>query len=489
MSVDLRLSSRIVGLVLAVAVALSGAAVAAVSAGEPTAKPAAKPDHREMFEHYEGTRTCLECHRDEAVSFFESQHYQWRGEAPAIVNSNGKKLGKINTINDFCTNPEASWIGLSRNSRGEILSKGCSACHAGLGKLPSPELSDAQLENIDCLMCHASGYNRDLYPKPDGGWEWKPVLWKNQVGLDSVSKRISMPERKMCLRCHAGSGGGPNFKRGDIEYELADTSPQFDVHMATSGNNMQCVDCHAGEDHRVKGRGTDLAGSDTLGPRLTCDTCHGESPHKVAALNAHTDRVYCTTCHIPTFAKHDATDMVRDWSTPVYHEEADKYSATITLEKDVAPVYAWFDGTTVAQLPNEPARISADGAVGMMMPHGSKADPQSKIYAFKLHRGKLPILRDRKWIIPIVVEEFFSDGEIDKAVKNAAKEFYGIDDAKYDWVDTERYMGIFHEIPPASSALQCLDCHRPGGRMDWKALGYDSDPLEKLFGKPASATR
>jgi len=50
-------------------------------------------------------------------------------------------------------------------------------------------------------------------------------------------------------------------------------------------------------------------------------------------------------------------------------------------------------------------------------------------------------------------------------------------------------MGIFHEIPPASSALQCLDCHRPGGRMDWKALGYDSDPLEKLFGKPASAPR
>jgi len=479
MWVDLRTGYRIVGLVLAALAALPGAAGAALSATE--APSAAKPDHKEYFEHYEGTKTCLGCHEKEALSFFRSQHYQWRGEAPAIVNSKGRKLGKINTINDFCTNPEASWIGLSRNSRGEILSKGCSACHAGLGRLPKPDPTPEQLENIDCLMCHASGYNRDLYPTSDGGWEWKPVLWKNQVGLDSVSKRISMPQRKMCLRCHAGSGGGPNFKRGDLEYALADPTPEFDVHMASAGNDMQCVDCHAGEDHRVKGRGTDLAGSDTLGPRLTCDSCHGEAPHRVAALNAHVARVYCTSCHVPTFAKQDATDMVRDWSTPLYHEDADKYSATITLAKDVEPVYAWFDGTTIAQLPNEPARLDVDGAVGMMMPHGSKDDPGSKIYAFKLHRGKLPILRQERWIIPIVVEEFFADGDIDKAVKNAAKEFYGIENADYEWVDTERYMGVFHEVPPASEAVQCLDCHRPGGRMDWKALGYGADPLDKVF--------
>jgi len=256
--------------------------------------------------------------------------------------------------------------------------------------------------------------------------------------------------------------------------------------MATEGNNLQCVDCHAGEDHRVLGRGTDLAGSDTPGDRLTCGKCHGEAPHELPVLDRHAERVYCTTCHIPTFAKDNPTDMVRDWSTPQYHEDADKYSATITLEKDVPPVYAWFDGTTLAQLPHEPARISEDGTVGMMLPHGSKADPKSKIYAFKLHRGKLPILRDKKWIIPIVVEEFFADGEIDKAVRNAAKEFYGIEDAEYDWIDTERYMGIFHEVPPADQALGCLECHRPGGRMDWKALGYDGDPMATLFeGKKA----
>src|SRR5438477_6919740 len=97
--------------------------------------------HAGYFEHYEGTRTCLACHEDEARNFFQSQHYQWRGEAPFIVNANGKKLGKMNTINDFCTSPAANWIGLVKNSRGEVISRGCSACHAGLGKMPAENVS------------------------------------------------------------------------------------------------------------------------------------------------------------------------------------------------------------------------------------------------------------------------------------------------------------------------------------------------------------
>ena len=36
-------------------------------------------------------------------------------------------------------------------------------------------------------------------------------------------------------------------------------------------------------------------------------------------------RIDCTVCHIPTFAKADATDMARDWSTPGYSEAKDKH--------------------------------------------------------------------------------------------------------------------------------------------------------------------
>ena len=66
-----------------------------------------------------------------------------------------------------------------------------------------------------------------------------------------------------------------------------------------------------------------------------------------------------------------------------------------------------------------------------------------------LQQGILPVLKRERWIVPIVVEEFFADGDIDKAVRNAAKEAYGMDDIEYTWVDRDRYMGIFHEVAPA----------------------------------------
>ena len=51
-----------------------------------------KEPHGKYFrENYEGTKTCLECRKGEAESFFHSQHYQWKGDAPMISNSKGRK--------------------------------------------------------------------------------------------------------------------------------------------------------------------------------------------------------------------------------------------------------------------------------------------------------------------------------------------------------------------------------------------------------------
>ena len=439
--------------------------------------------HQEYFEHYEGTQTCLECHEEEATSFFHSQHYQWQGEAPDIIDvDDDQKLGKMNTMNDFCTNPAANWIGDVQNPDGKSVAKGCSKCHAGLGLMPTAEISRAQLENIDCLICHASGYRRDLYRDDEAApWRWRPILWKNQRGLDSVAKRIGPPTRAMCLRCHSGAGGGPNFKRGDIEYALQDCSPDFDVHMASEGNNLSCADCHGGQDHRVRGRGADLSGTDNPGNPLSCESCHDAQPHGIAVLDHHARKVDCTVCHIPEFAKDDATDMARDWSTPYYHADANKYSATITMQKNVRPVYAWFNGKTHLMRMGQEIEMRDDGTVGIMVPDGRRKDKHAKLHAFKLHRGVLPVLKDKRWLIPIAVEEFFADGDIDKAVAEGAAAAYGIHHPQYDWVPTVRYMGIFHEVQPAANALDCLDCHSPQGRLDWQALGYDEDPIENAL--------
>ena len=144
----------------------------------------------------------------------------------------------------------------------------------------------------------------------------------------------------------------------------------------------------------------------------------------------------------------------------------------------MVPVYAWFNGKSRVQIPGVPVNRTESGAVAVVLPEGSRQDPEAKIYAFKVHKGRLPVLDDKQWLVPIATEEFYAHGDIDKAVREAAESFYGMDEIEYSWTDTIRYMGIFHEVVPREDALGCLDCHRPGGRMDWQALGYDRDPLE-----------
>ncbi|MCP4903161.1 MAG: hypothetical protein GY906_39875 [bacterium] len=441
--------------------------------------------HQEYFEHYEGTQTCLECHQDEAEAFFSSQHYQWRGGTPDLVNSHGQKLGKMNMVNDFCTNPLSSWIGEVRSDEGKLLAAGCSKCHAGHGKLPSAEMTEEQLLNIDCLMCHASGYNRTLVGDQTEGWEWRPLLWKNREGLDSVAKRISRPTRTMCLRCHAASGGGPNFKRGDIEYVLREPDYDFDVHMSPDGADLHCVDCHAGSDHRVRGRGVDLAATDLVTEPLRCDDgrCHENDPHAKQLLNRHAQRVDCTVCHIPEFAKEEPTDMFRDWSDGHFSEAKGKHVARIDLESNVVPIYAWFNGKSKVQLPQEKAEFDDEGRIVMVQPLGSREDSEARIHAFKLHRGKLPVLDEQGWILPVKVDDFYAHGDIELAVRDATHDVYGVADAQFRWVSTIRYMGIFHEVQPADGALRCLDCHGADTRLDWMALGYEADPLDGCLPK------
>lgn len=460
-----------------------GWVLAGCAAGAFAHDPEKPNRHAERFEHYEGTKTCLECHEAEALTFFDSQHYKWRGGTPDLVNTEEmEKLGKLSMVNDFCTNPGGSqWIGQVLNEEGKVLAKGCSGCHAGLGKLPGPEPTREQLENIDCLMCHASGYRRDLYATEEGGWEWRPILYQNQEGLDSVSKRISLPDRAMCLRCHSSSGGGPNFKRGDIEYALKDPDYEHDVHMASvkeGGQDMWCIDCHIDDEHthRVIGRGVDMAATDRPDRELSCaGQCHQDFAHDEPDIDRH-GRLTCPTCHIPEFARDDPTDMFRDWSNISYNEEKGKYVYYQDLEYDVEPVYAWFNGSSFAQVPGRPVQRNAEGKITMVLPQGDRNDPAARIAPFKLHRGKLPVLTEQQWIAPITTEELYHHGDVDKAVRDGTRSLYGLEDAEFEWEETIRYMGIYHAVPPAEDALDCGDCHSPGGRMDWQALGYEEDP-------------
>ncbi len=242
---------------------------------------------------------------------------------------------------------------------------------------------------------------------------------------------------------------------------------------------MQCIDCHAGENHRIPGPGADIAGDDMPSKKVTCadDACHGATPHGSTVLDRHTARVFCTACHIPAFAKEDPTNVRRDWSAGRWDADKGKHTYTGELASNVRPVLAWFDGTSFMQLPGEKVRTNAAGEVMVAVPNGAKDDPKSKLYAFKLYHAVMPVLKEKGWILPIETGHFYQTGDMDAAVRRAAEEVYGVEHADYTWMPTVHYQGIFHEVQPAKNALGCLDCHGPDGGLDWTGLGYRGDPL------------
>jgi hypothetical protein len=68
----------------------------------------------------------------------------------------------------------------------------------------------------------------------------------------------------------------------------------------------------------------------------------------------------------------------------------------------------------------------------------------------------------------------FKTGKSDVAIAEGAKAV-GMDVKRVEWVKSERYMSVFHEVAPKAAAVKCAECHG-GGRVDWKALGYPGDP-------------
>ncbi len=441
--------------------------------------------HREYVPKFEGTRTCLECHEDEARDVFRSLHYQWSGDAPDVTNAGGRKIGKINSTNDFCTNPSISWIAILKNDEGKVIANGCSKCHAGLGLKPAAQESREQLENIDCLVCHSDNYRRHVVKREDGSLRWEPVALQNPEAMRNIAQHPVSPGNAACLRCHVGAGGGLNFKRGDLETGLFRARRDFDVHL---GSGMSCTQCHKFERHQVLGSGTQMAGSDRPeGKRPACEGCHRGAIHAREDLDRHARRIDCTTCHVPTFARKDATGMHRDWSRTEPVEGEGRFEPAITFAKDVTPAYAWWNGRGRIVLLDEPLPDTGPGErVRLYTPEGSRKDPAARIFPFKRHTARLPFDPATRKLLPIKVGMAFKTGDAMAAVRAGAKEWTGHEVQDIGWVETERMMGIFHGVVPKENALKCADCHDGGIRMDWKALGYGSDPKTGRKGKAAT---
>jgi octaheme c-type cytochrome (tetrathionate reductase family) len=428
---------------------------------------AAVPDHSKFVKGplatgSDATKQCLKCHSKEADAIMETQHWTW--ERLQKVNGKEIELGKINSINNFCTSTPTNRVH-------------CSECHIGYG------WRDAKFDfkdktKVDCLVCHDT---TGTYKK-DGNNAGEV---EDGVKILFVAQHVGKPVREDCGACHFYGGGGDAVKHGDLDSSLSYPERTEDVHMSPDGQNFMCQDCHQTSHHIVPG--ANMATSPDGKGAFDCTECHEAAPHKESLLNKHTAAVACQTCHIPFFARGEVpTQMDWDWSTAGKEVNLSskagvtyrKTMGTLTWKKNVVPAYAWFNGKSGVYLRGE--KMDPSKPTRLTWPLGDIHDPNAKIHPFKVHTGKQ--IYDTVNNIFITAHIYGKDGfwstfDWASAAKIGMASTGLPYSGHYGFAPTEMYWRVDHMVAPKEQALQCLDCHGDHGRMDWKALGYQGNPI------------
>ena len=433
------------------------------------------------------TKVCLTCHTEAAQQVQHTKHWTWEVVDP----KSGRKLGKKNIINNFCTTTVSN-------------EKDCMACHAGYG-WQDKSFDFAKEENVDCLICHDSTgtyrklpgdaghpvYERKEFPHGSG-------KFVEAVDLAKVAQSVAMPSRANCGSCHFFGAGGDGTKHGDLDSSLRNPGKHLDVHMDAKGLNFSCATCHKTVDHQVSGSRYEFAASRTGpatprgkhdGDPASCQSCHGDKPHHenpllMARLNAHTDKLACQTCHIPEFAR-DAigTEKSWDWSTatkmgpegkPVLIKDSagrrafDSKKGNFAWDSFLKPEYRWFGGTMTYTLLGD--KIDPSRIVEINHPEGKAGDKDARIWPFKVHRGKQAYDPELKNLLVVhtageddtaLWHNFDWPKAIEKGMSTAGLPWSG----KYDFVATEMSWPITHMVAPKHDALGCAQCHGEESRL------------------------
>lgn len=426
----------------------------------------------------EVTQACIFCHTEAASQMQQTIHWTWKCSADKTG-----KMGKDGiTLNNFCIN---------------FASNGprCTSCHAGYGwNDKSFDFTDET--KVDCLVCHDQTGEYKKFPT-DGGYPpmedkyFGKALYK-KTDLKKTAQNVGLPGRQNCGACHFYGGGGDGVKHGDLDSSLVNPSYDLDVHMSPDGGNFACVRCHSTIEHKVSGRCyktpafTDrksVLDSDMV-KRISCVSCHTDAPHKdFTKLNNHTDKVACQTCHIPSFAREKPTKMLWDWSKAgklkngkPYVEEDEvmkkhKYMSkkgVFVWEKNVEPVYFWFDGTMEYTLMTD--KIDPAKLVYVNKVDGNKDDPKSRIYPFKMHKGKQPYDSVNNTLVGVHLfgnddTSYWKNFKWKPAIETAMNYLELPFSGEYGFVETRYFFPTTHMVAPKEKALHCNECHSKNGRL------------------------
>lgn len=416
------------------------------------------------------TAACLSCHAKRGEEIMQTAHWKWERDTE-IPGRGEVTIGKKNLINNFCT-------GAAGNNGS------CMRCHIGYGwKDKSFDFDDPN--NIDCLVCHDQ---TQTYYKQSGqaGYPATEETANESYFVPDynyVATSVGLPKRNNCGICHYYGGGGNNVKHGDLEEVLNYCTEDVDVHMAVDGADMQCVDCHETENHNIKGKLYSVSAANTN--RITCVQCHTDEPHNNRIYDQHTEKIACQTCHIPHYAKGNATKLWWDWSTAgelkedgssITENDADgnhnylSIKGTFVWNDNVEPEYYWFNGTADHYLIDD--TVSQE-PVNINTLYGSYADSMAKIWPVKVHRGRQPydpvnktLISMKLWADSVGKGAFWKDFDWQKGavlgMEYNNREFSG----EIDFIRSDAYWPINHMVAPKEQTLSCAECHSRDGRLE-----------------------
>ncbi|MGB5987955.1 MAG: tetrathionate reductase family octaheme c-type cytochrome, partial [Desulfobacterales bacterium] len=427
---------------------------------------------KDFIKGAEVTAACLTCHSEAEAQFHKTIHWTWLADGAGTAeggeaNGHGKAAY---SLNNFCI------------SANKMTDKGCLSCHPGWGN---------SNETVNCLVCHGQKAinweeafeDLQAFSGSDDPEELE-IAQEISGEIQTAVQAVGLPTRKNCGGCHFYGGGGDGVKHGDLDSSLTEPAKTLDVHMGLDGENFTCTRCHTTRQHRVAGRIYTAPAythrksliEDDLTAKITCESCHSSTPHKSGSkANDHTDKVACQSCHIPEFARVNPTKLSWDWSKSGKLKDGKPYKnkgafgkedyltikGEMVWEKNVKPVYAWFNGSIDSITVK--TRIDPGQPVVVSRPVGTQQDPNARIFPFKVHNGVQPYDKEHNTLLAPLLSGpngYWTTLDWQDALTRGQDALGVPFSGQFDFVKSTYVFPITHMVAPKENVVACGECHR-----------------------------
>jgi len=369
-----------------------------------------------------------------------------------------------------------------------------------------------------CLRCHQHNLGGDIYI--------------DQAAPDFMPS-LQNPGRDRPRVVHPGSKRGTPFSPSWDVHAAAGVNC-VDCHQ-TQGHLM------AKGTHTTTVMANDLVDVEVSCLQCHDDPPHDSTSGQGQSLNEHLARIACQTCHIPSLHEDNVTR--RDFGNTVFEPEPGIHIYKDLVKKS-APgegiAYVWWNGDAtflgnpIGDNPNGAGLYSFYGAAERwpefadfdygawyekVMRPIARAGRPSRLYAMKRFNGRQHIDLQNigpfgGMFVPYNLPAYYRLGRPDTAARlemdksmmgmmygwlfkyymlDKFMSFMAIDGWNTDsfadvrsgrkvvprWLPNDAMLEISHAIR-REGALDCADCHGPGGVLDWQQLGYTLEEIAEL---------